>query len=131
MRVRRRAIFDALRVTSQFDASHVDKLRSAEVEDKAHPKPAKELGHGALRSTAGIILSKDPSVLGCGSIQRRRRTGVIGISVQTEESPEFGPFCPTRHGPPRMMYVSPPLPTHPHAGMETLGLVVYEPSVQR
>ena len=43
----RRSILDALRMTSKLDASNVNKLRSAEVEDKAHPKPAVELGHGA------------------------------------------------------------------------------------
>jgi hypothetical protein len=53
------------------------------------------------------------------------------VPVERKESFGVGPFCPTRHAPPRMITVSPPAITQPHAGNTPVVELVYCPAVQR
>jgi len=53
------------------------------------------------------------------------------VPVEPKESFGVGPFCPTRHAPPRMTTVSPPAISQPHAGNTPVVELVYCPAVQR
>jgi hypothetical protein len=70
-------------MTGQFDAFEVDELCAAEVEDKAYPISAEELRHLAFAATSEVF-PEDLGMLSRCSTWRRRRTGVVGISVQAE-----------------------------------------------